>query len=1107
MTVPNAGSAEVSIVPDLSRFPEQLRAQVVGIGDKIGSDIGKALADAINREVGVRTKDMPVGPDKPTTTRKGQDTGGAFADGFKARVEAALKTLPPISIGAATTEAEQKIRDLKVDLATLASQRIGVDISDDEAIAKLDDLRARLAEINGESSNVQVKADTAAALAQLDRFKAEIDKLKTEEVHVEVEVEDHGSIAETDAKLEASAASADTAKNGISGIGQASSSSLPSVSLLGAGIFAFGPAAVGAAAVAIPAIIAIGAAITGAIAGIGVLALGFSGIGDALSAAGQKPSGGGSSGQNAAINAQQQRLSAQQATQSAADQLTSSLERQQQAQQAVTTAERNELQAQQALTQARQQAEQDLQDLNNQLTVNALSQRQAALTLADAAQQLQLVKAAPGAGLPQYQEQIQQAQLAYDQAKQNAAELALTGSRLADQQKSANAAGVNGAPGVVSAQQAVADAHTNTQQAQQGAADAAHALAEAQANVTTTALQNSLAAQQAANSISSAAASTNSFAAAMAKLNPIQRQFVEFLLPLKPLFDELKTAASGFLPGLEAGITNALPAFKPLLDLVSAIAKSLGGVFSAIGTALAGPEGQKFLGFLTTELPNQIGFLGTLFVQVGRIFSGVFEQFAPVIKIIDDAVVGFFTNLGDKAQNNGFANFLKEVTPLIGPVFGALSAVGNLIAGAFQAILPAIGPSLGLFTTLAKVLSGLLTGPVGQGLGKLWGDLLTAITPLLPVFAKLLTGVLPPLIKFLDQLAVQIFPQLIPFLTPFVDAFIKLAQGLTPGFDAIIKGLSDALTQLAPQMPALDTALSNLVIAVVQLLPALAPLIPPLLDLFTTALAKPNIALLVLFASAIKGISDALVQVLPYIANFAASILKGLNTALNTVNTFFINIGPKIVSFIGGADTWLNNIGHDVITGLLNGIKAAFNPGGDLWLYLFDLGSKIPSYIGDLSKVLLGAGGDLISGLIKGIENAAKGGLHTALSGALHLALKALPGADTALSAIGLAAGGLVTKPTLALLGEGGENEYVVPQSKLSGFLGAMTSAMSSHTAIPLNSAAVTLGASQLGSAYGVQNAASMAGAVRSNTFNIHGVTDPNQVAVMVGNRLAARAA
>lgn len=946
---PNAGSATVSIVPDLRGFAEGLRAQVLPIAQKVGSDVGQSFSGSFKDEVAARTKDAVVGPDQTTVSNKGRQSGGAFADGFKARVEAALKTLPPISIGAATTEAEQKIRDLKVDLATLASQRIGVEISDDEAIAKLDDLRARLAEINGESSNVQVKADTAAALAQLDRFKAEIDKLKTEEVHVDVDVDDHGSAAETVAEIETVKAASSEASSGINDIGNSGSAALPSVSLLGSAIFAFGPAAVGAAAVAIPAIIAIGAAATGAVAGLAVLGLGFSGILGALQASGQKPStSAGNQGQSSALSSQSQKLSAQQATQSATDQLTSSIEREQQAEVSLRKAQTDSVQAQKDLTAARVQAEQDLQDLGNSVTDNALAQRQAAITLAQAQQTLSLDQAAPGANLPQYQQQIAQAQLAVDQAKQGQAELVEQGQRLATQQKQANAAGVDGAAGVVSAQQRVVDTQNALVQAQQSATDSAHQLAEAQANIGLTAQRNAIAAQQAAISTANAAGATDQFGQAMAKLNPIQQQFVEFLLGLKPLFDDLKGAASGFLPGLEQGIKDAAPAFQPLLAIVGNVAQALGQVFTAIGQAFAGPEGQKFLGFLATELPTQIGFLGTLFIQFGRIFSGVFEQFAPLIKIIDTAVVGFFTNLGDKAQNNGFAGFIKEITPLIGPVFSALSAFGDLIVAAFQAILPAIQPSIGLFTTLAKVLTGLLTGPVGKGLGKLWGDLLSAITPLLPLLGKLIAGALPPFIALFDQLATKILPQLIPFLGPFVNAFIGLVQALAPAIVPIIQGISDALVAIGPLMPQLAASFQQLVVAITNLVPALVPLLPPLIQLAVQVITGNFIQQMTLFVGLFAELLIVLTPLLVPILQISADI-GNLQIRLES---FVQTLTGKLIGAILG-------FGTNVTNHLLGPLQ-------DVGNFL----SGLPGKISSLATDVYNAGANLMSSLLNGFLSA-----------------------------------------------------------------------------------------------------------------------------------------
>ena len=52
--------------------------------------------------------------------------------------------------------------------------------------------------------------------------------------------------------------------------------------------------------------------------------------------------------------------------------------------------------------------------------------------------------------------------------------------------------------------------------------------------------------------------------------------------------------------------------------------------------------------------------------------------------------------------------------------------------------------------------------------------------------------------------------------------------------------------------------------------------------------------------------------------------------------------------------------------------------------------------------------------------------------------------------AVGFAQGGFVTSPTKAMVGEGGENEYVIPADKMSSALSGITPA---HEATPLSKA------------------------------------------------------
>ena len=84
------------------------------------------------------------------------------------------------------------------------------------------------------------------------------------------------------------------------------------------------------------------------------------------------------------------------------------------------------------------------------------------------------------------------------------------------------------------------------------------------------------------------------------------------------------------------------------------------------------------------------------------------------------------------------------------------------------------------------------------------------------------------------------------------------------------------------------------------------------------------------------------------------------------------------------------------------------------------------------------------SGVLDGLKSVGKGFIDFILSpldGIINLANK-IPGVNipsasgTVQEVIGLAEGGIVTKPTMAMIGEGGESEAVIPLSKMGSMGG-----------------------------------------------------------------------
>lgn len=112
--------------------------------------------------------------------------------------------------------------------------------------------------------------------------------------------------------------------------------------------------------------------------------------------------------------------------------------------------------------------------------------------------------------------------------------------------------------------------------------------------------------------------------------------------------------------------------------------------------------------------------------------------------------------------------------------------------------------------------------------------------------------------------------------------------------------------------------------------------------------------------------------------------VKFISDHFDAAVNFIKDIPDKIVGFFGGIAASFAKIGKDIVNGLVSGIKSM---GSVIW--------------------------DAIKGLIPG------GGL---IGGALN--------------AIGLAEGGIVTKPTLAMIGEGGYPEVVVPMKNGLSLMG-----------------------------------------------------------------------
>lgn len=751
-----AGNVYVDVYPNVSKFSTRLAAGLKAT-DKIGERIGRQIGENVSRHIsasiaaGLRSTSSTSSsaPARAAGRRSGDDFSGEFDRTVRQKLAAAARALPPVRIGVAANEAEQKLRDLRLDLDRLSGKRIGVDISSAAALAQVDRIRVSLERLGTESADVQVRADTAAAITQLSAVSAAVAKVDGKDAKVDVKVDSGGAVAQ------------------LTAVGSASQIARISVGgLVGAGI-SIAPAIVPAAAAAVGAIAAIGPAAAAAAAGIGVIALGTVGVIGAVkamsaaedqAAAAQRSSTSSASGLASATDqVRSAKASLANTAASTAEQLRQADQRVASAEQDLADAQREYVRVQQTLTQARLDAKQALEDLSDQVIDNGLAQRRATYDLVDAQARLDEVQGDVSAT----QRQRDEAQLAYDEARQHADELGRRQERLTAQRDAAQRAGIDGSQQVLAAQESIAQAGSRVTEAEDRVAEARIASAETArqaAFALAQAQQSVVSAQRAVGAATIAAGAAGSAAMeklrqAMEGLSPAGRDFATFLHGLGPEFTRLRQASEqGLLPGVQAGMTALLPVFPAIERSVSLISAALGDMFARMGTALAGPFWQQFFAQMTDVTVLFIQLAGPIMENLSVGLAGLLQAFAPLALVIGGWLVDltakfaeFTTGLSNSPQFKSFIDYVVTNLPLLGQLFAnlfmmavhlmvALAPLGEILLRALVSVtgfLASVDPAVLLYigAAIAAIAGGvaIAVGAVVGGVAAIVGAVIAVV--------------------------------------------------------------------------------------------------------------------------------------------------------------------------------------------------------------------------------------------------------------------------------------------------------------------------------------------------------------------------------------------
>lgn len=572
-------------------------------------------------------------------------------------------------------------------------------------------------------------------------------------------------------------------------------------------------------AVAAGGIVALGTAATGAAAGLGVMLLGFSGVGEAVKALGDVADNSAKdqlAASKTMRNAARGVRDAQQALDRARTQSARAAEdssrRVAAAEKKVADTQKEATKAQVDLMEARSEAQKRQQDLADQIAAGKLDERQALIDLFNAQVDYNSVMASGGStNLEKEQSSInlERARLAIKNIREENAAL------LTDQKKAVTQ-GIGGDAGVQSAQQAVLD----NQQAQK---DAVQDLADARRDAAEQAVDSELTIRDAQERLGDAqasyqealtktgdigSASMDKLETAMGKLSPAGRSFALYLGSLRDYFYEIRDAAQeGMLPGVQGAMEQVIGKYGPSFErFVGKMAVQLGDFFRQVGDMLVSPVWQSFFATMDKLAPQFSADFGTVFLNFLTGLISLMDAFSPYAADFSSAIVGisaaFAAWAASLKDSEGFQQFLAylektgpKVWELIMAIADAFVAIGVAMAPMADKLLDAF---IGFFEWIANMdpdaLAMLVTGILGFVLASQIGAgvmqaLITITTPFHSIISALAFAFVALVIglvyayqhserfrKVVDKILGFIADHLTAFLA-FAGVFFTLAAG------------------------------------------------------------------------------------------------------------------------------------------------------------------------------------------------------------------------------------------------------------------------------------------------------------------------------------------
>ncbi len=383
-------------------------------------------------------------------------------------------------------------------------------------------------------------------------------------------------------------------------------------------------------------------------------------------------------------------------------------------------------------------------------------------------------------------------------------------------------------------------------------------------------------------------------------------------------------------------------------------------------------------------------FIGAITEILGELAS-VSEVFNDIMKSFDSAITDTIDELMPVFEE--VIDAFHNLVPAIVDIIKVIASAGIGVMGAI------IGPLTGIITQVGAILGGLapvfelvavIVGKVAEFVNTILGKLTPVFTALTDIVILLLGSVVE-VISFLSDLLVPIIGILVAVLRPMIAFIAVVAKVLKSVLTPVLNAVGMLLGAL---LEPIEMILNTIMSVLVPIMETLGEIIGVLAHVILNVLMLPILLL-----------AEILIALNPLIVELTEILLILMEPILD-LTILLLELLIPLIELTTSAG---------VLIEVIKGVTWVFETLMEVVDFLREAFEKVTSLFNSFSLPTGGGGGG-------GTSDSGGGGGGGLLNQALGL--------------IGLADGGIVTSPTLALVGEGGESEAVIPLSRLDGMMG-----------------------------------------------------------------------